>query len=60
MQLSKGRALNLKQYLLRESDDREGVDSLFRPQWIGEDWGKLRKLIAADDSSPTGRNDNHV
>lgn len=52
MQLSKGRALNLKQYLLRESDDREGVDSLFRPQWIGEDWGKLRKLIAADDSLP--------
>ncbi len=29
--LSKGRALALKKYLARRSDDREGVDTLFPP-----------------------------
>ena len=61
MQLSKGRALNLKQYLLRESDDREGVDSLFRPQWIGEDWDELPEAHSSRRQPPQpGRNDNHV
>lgn len=50
LQLSKGRAINLKKYLLEKSDDKEGVDSLFRPRWLGEDWDKLKQLIMADDS----------
>lgn len=50
LQLSKSRAINLKKYLVDTSDDREGVDSLFRPQWIGEDWSKLKGLIEKDDS----------
>lgn len=50
LQLSKGRAINLKKYLLNKSDDPEGVDSLFRPRWIGEDWNKLHNLIYQDDS----------
>ena len=50
LQLSKGRAINLKKYLLQKSDDPDGVDSLFRPRWLGEDWDKLRRLIIADDS----------
>ena len=48
--LAKQRAINLKKYLLEKSDDREGVDSLFRPRWIGEDWSKLKGLIEKDDS----------
>lgn len=48
--LSKGRALALKKYLALRSDDREGVDTLFRPRWIGEDWNRLYELISADDS----------
>lgn len=52
LQLSKGRAINLKKYLLEKSDDKEGVDSLFRPRWLGEDWDKLKQLIMADDSIP--------
>lgn len=52
LQLSRGRAINLKKYLLQKSDDPEGVDSLFRPRWLGEDWNKLRQLIMSDDSIP--------
>lgn len=52
LQLSQGRAINLKKYLLKKSDDPEGVDSLFRPRWLGEDWDKLRQLIIEDDSIP--------
>lgn len=48
--LSKGRALALKKYLALRSDDREGVDTLFRPRWIGEDWNRLYELVLADDS----------
>ncbi len=48
--LSKGRALALKKYLALRSDDREGVDTLFRPRWIGEDWNRLPELVLADDS----------
>lgn len=48
--LSKGRALALKKYLALRSDDREGVDTLFRPRWIGEDWNRLHELVLADDS----------
>ncbi len=48
--LSRGRALALKRYLARRSDDREGVDTLFRPRWIGEDWNRLHGLVLADDS----------
>ena len=48
--LSKGRALALKKYLARRSDDREGVDTLFRPCWTGEDWNRLHGLVLADDS----------
>lgn len=48
--LSKGRALALKKYLARRSDDREGVDTLFRPRWTGEDWNRLHGLVLADDS----------
>lgn len=50
LQLSKVRAANLKKYLLQKTDDPEGVDSLFRPKWLGEDWGKLKNLIIEDDS----------
>lgn len=48
--LSKGRALALKKYLARRSDDREGVDTLFRPCWTGEEWNRLHGLVLADDS----------
>lgn len=48
--LSKERALALKKYLARRSDDREGVDTLFRPCWTGEDWNRLHGLVLADDS----------
>ena len=48
--LSRGRALALKRYLARRSDDREGVDTLFRPRWTGEDWNRLHGLVLADDS----------
>ncbi len=48
--LSRGRALALKRYLARRSDDREGVDTLFRPRWTGEDWNRLHELVLADDS----------
>lgn len=48
--LSRLRAINMKRYLVENSDDREGVDSLFRPRWIGEDWMKLRRFVLEDDS----------
>lgn len=48
--LSRERALALKRYLAERTDDREGVDTLFRPHWIGEDWAKLHELVRADDS----------
>lgn len=48
--LSRERALALKRYLARRSDDREGVDTLFRPRWTGEDWNRLHELVLADDS----------
>lgn len=48
--LAKRRALNLKTYLSKISDDKEGVDTLFHPRWIGEDWVKLKHYIADDDS----------
>lgn len=54
-QLSRERAVNLKKYLLQNTDDPEGVDSLFRPKWIGEDWKKLREFIAKDDSISSKR-----
>lgn len=50
MALSKSRAINIKKYLLNNSDDKVGVDSLFRPKWKGEDWSKLYSLINNDDS----------
>lgn len=60
LQLSKGRAVNLKKYLLQKTDDPEGVDSLFRPKWLGEDWGKLKKLIIEDDSISNKENVNEI
>lgn len=48
--LSRERALALKRYLAERTDDREGVDTLFRPHWIGEDWARLHELVRADDS----------
>lgn len=48
--LSRGRALALKEYLAVRTNDRKGVDTLFRPRWIGEDWGRLHELLLADDS----------
>lgn len=49
-QLAKYRSINLKKYLAKKSEDAEGVDSLFMPRWIGEDWKRLQELIAADDT----------
>lgn len=60
LQLSKGRAVNLKKYLLQKTDDPEGVDSLFRPKWLGEDWDKLKKLIIEDDSISNKENVNEI
>lgn len=60
LQLSKGRAINLKKYLMEKTDDPEGVDSLFRPRWLGEDWIKLSKLIIADDSIPEREKINNL
>ena len=48
--LAKKRALNLKEYLSKTSDDKEAIDTLFRPRWKGEDWDKLKELITDDDS----------
>lgn len=48
--LSKERALALKRYLAVRTEDREGVDTLFRPRWTGEDWERLHGLVAGDDS----------
>lgn len=44
--LSKLRAIELKRYLSKRTDDHAGIDTLIRPKWIGEDWSKLRQLIA--------------
>lgn len=49
-QLARSRSVNLKKYLTVKSEDKEGVDSLFRPRWIGEDWDNLKKMIADDDT----------
>lgn len=48
--LAKKRALNLKAYLSETSEDKEGIDTLFRPRWKGEDWVKLKNFITEDDS----------
>lgn len=45
LNLSKLRAIELKRYLSRLTDDHAGIDTLIRPRWIGEDWNKLSKLI---------------
>ncbi len=50
LSLSRERALALKRYLASRTDDREGVDTLFRPRWRGEDWGRLYELVSDDDS----------
>ena len=48
--LSRGRATELKKYLARRTEDAEGIDSIFRPAWRGEDWDRLRGLVAGDDT----------
>ena len=48
--LSRERALELKKYLAARTEDREGVDTLFRPRWTGEDWDRLHELVLSDDS----------
>lgn len=48
--LSRGRATELKKYLARRTEDAEGVDTIFRPAWRGEDWERLRGLVAKDDT----------
>ena len=48
--LSRERALALKKYLAARTEDREGVDTLFRPRWTGEDWDRLHELVLSDDS----------
>lgn len=48
--LSRERALALKKYLAARTEDREGVDTLFRPRWTGEDWSRLHELVLSDDS----------
>lgn len=50
LSLSRERALALKKYLAARTEDRKGVDTLFRPRWIGEDWDRLRELVLSDDS----------
>lgn len=46
--LSRERALSFKDFLVKRSGDKEGIDSLFRARWIGEDWNKLRTLLQKD------------
>jgi len=48
--LSRGRATELKKNLARRTEDAEGVDTIFRPAWRGEDWERLRGLVAKDDT----------
>ena len=48
--LSRERATELKKYLARRTEDAEGVDTIFRPAWRGEDWERLRGLVAKDDT----------
>lgn len=43
--LSRQRALELKGYLARKTEDREGIDTLIRPGWIGEDWQLLTRRV---------------
>lgn len=50
LSLSRERALALKKYLAARTEDREGVDTLFRPRWTGEDWSRLHELVLSDDS----------
>lgn len=56
-ELSKLRAIELKKYLSRCTDDHAGIDTLIRPKWIGEDWHKLRKLILNEEAI---RNKNEI
>lgn len=44
--LSELRAKDLKNYLAKAMDDREGVDTLLNARWIGEDWTSLSILIS--------------
>lgn len=50
LNLSKLRAIELKKYLAKQTDDHAGIDTLIRPKWIGEDWQKLNNLISKDEN----------
>ena len=49
-ELSKKRALSLKKYLSKKTDDKQGIDTLLNAQWIGEDWTSLTRMISANQN----------
>lgn len=49
-QLSKARALSLKSFIAKGGDAGKELAEMIRPQWIGEDWKMLQKIVEADDS----------
>lgn len=55
LELSRMRAIELKKYLSKCTDDHVGIDTLIRPKWIGEDWNKLRQLIV-DEKDMNNKN----
>lgn len=46
--LSKQRAVALKKYLVKRTDDKAGIDTLIRPRWTGEDWQLLVRKVQQD------------
>lgn len=48
--LSMLRAKDLKRYLAKTLDDKEGIDTLLSAKWIGEDWTRLRELVMTSNS----------
>ena len=44
------RAKDLKRYLAKTLDDKEGIDTLLSAKWIGEDWTRLRELVMTSNS----------
>lgn len=47
--LSRERAVELKKFLVKKTGDREGIDTLIRPKWLGEDWQLLTGKVQKSD-----------
>ena len=47
--LSRLRALELKKYLVKRTEDKAGIDTLIHPKWTGEDWQLLVRKVQQSD-----------